>query len=77
MAIKNSYFGKLDFESLSKEEKVKAFPLQLFLTAKQKGDIKSQRMFDRSIQKIHTDKQECTQLILDFCAFKYICTIIS
>ena len=70
----NKCFGETDYEKLSQETKYKALPILMFM--KRSGELKTRGVTDGSVQKIYTNKDDCTSPTPDFYAFKYICAVI-
>ena len=75
IAIKNNWFGKLEHEQMTEEQKKKALPLLMFMTMKHNGQIKSRGVANGSNQRTCTDKNAVSSPTPDLCSLKNACDV--
>ena len=73
----NECFGELDYASLTQEMKDKALPILMFMIMKRNRDLKSRGVANGSLERVYTNKDDCSSPTPDFYAFKYIIAVIA
>ena len=69
LAVKNNYFGEIDYKPLSQETRDKVLPILMFMVKMRSGDIKTRGCANGSVQRIYTNKNFVSSPTLDFYAF--------
>ena len=65
----NECFEEIDYASLTQEMKDTALPIFMFMIMKRNGDLKSRGVANGSLQRVYTNKDDCSSPTP---AFKYI-----
>ena len=73
----NECFGEVAYETLTQRQKDRALPILMFMIMKRNGDIKTRGVANGSLQRVYTNKDECSSPTPDFYAFKYIIAMIA
>ena len=73
----NECFGEIDYETLTQTQKDKALPILMFMIMKRNGDIKSRAVANGSLQRVYTNKDDCSSPTPDYYAFKYVIAVIA
>ena len=73
----NECFGEIDYDRLTQTQKDRALPILMFMIMKRNGDIKTRGVANGSLQRVYTNKDDCSSPTPDFYAFKYIIAMIA
>ena len=73
----NDFFGETKYEKLTQEQKDQVLPILMFMVLKRNGEIKTRGVTNGSVQRVHTNKDDCSSPTPDCYAFKYICAVIA
>ena len=73
----NDCFGETKYEKRTQEQKDRALPILMFMVLKRHGKIKTRGVANGSVQRVYTNKDDCSPPTPDFYAFKYICAVIA
>ena len=73
----NECFGEIEYEKLTQTQKDRALPILMFMIMKRNGDIKTRGVANGSLQRVYTNKDDCSSPTPDFYAFKYIIAMIA
>ena len=73
----NECFGEISFETLTQEMKDRALPILMFMIMKRNGNLKSRGVADVRVQRVYTNKDDCSSPTPDFYALKYMVAVIA
>ena len=73
----NECFGETKYYELTQEMKDRALPILMFMIMKRNGMLKSRGVANKSLQRLYTNKDDCSSPTPDFYAFKYIIAVIA
>ena len=73
----NECFGETDYDKLTQTQKDRALPILMFMIMKRNGKVKTRGVARGDLQRVYTNKDDCSSPTPDFYAFKYIIALIA
>ena len=73
----NDCFGETKYSKLTQKMKDCALPILMFMIMKRNGLLKSRGVANGSLQRLYTNKDDCSSPTPDFYAFKYMIAVIA
>ena len=73
----NECFRETKYSELTQDMKDRALPILMFMIMKRNGMLKSRGVSNGSLQRLYTNKDDCSSPTPDFYAFKYITAVIA
>ena len=73
----NECFGETDYDKLTQTQKDRALPILMFMIMKRNGKVKTRGCARGDLQRVYTNKEDCSSPTPDYYAFKYIIALIA